>query len=153
MVLFKKAPDVNRCRAFCVKRFANGENSRASHLAGLDAAADTVGIVKDRCDVKNGGKAPAGKHLFHLQREFDRGESFGVQQAGGEDVHMAVPEAGGDDHAFAIDDGDGARQARGFGGGGGANSSDAAIVNNDGGVFDRGHVGREINLCANEGEV
>jgi hypothetical protein len=70
--------------------------------------------------------------------ESSENEFFRMEQAGREDVHVAVPEAGGDDHAFAVDDGDGAGEARRLGGGAGADGSDASVVNEDGGVFERG---------------
>ena len=110
-----------------------------SRFAAQDfAVADGEGDFGEDGDVLGGGETPAGEHGFELRGEFGGGEFFRMEQAGREDVHVAVPEAGGDDHAFAVDDGDGAGEARRLGGGAGADGSDASVVNEDGGVFERG---------------
>jgi hypothetical protein len=58
-----------------------------------------------------------------------------MEQAGREDVHVAVPEASGDDQALAVDDRDGACEARGSGGGAWADGGNATVVNENGSFF------------------
>ena len=96
VIFFEKSPNVDGSPALRIKRLAGGENARTANFAGVDALSDSFGVVENRCEIKHSREAPVGEHLLELRGEFTQGETFGVEKARSEDMHMTVPETCGD---------------------------------------------------------
>ena len=147
---FEKSLHVNGRSAFPPERFADGENPGPFYFAGFHAMTDEIRVLEDGPDVKDRGEAPARQHLFELGSELLGRKFLGVEQAGREDVDVAVPKASRNDQPFAVNYG---RVAWNFDDGRRTDGDDAAVADKDGAVFDRWFCGRGVNLCADQSEV
>lgn len=137
-------------RSFDPEGLADGEDSGSFYFSGFYSLADGVRVGQHRGYVEDRSKTPTRENFLQLRSKLLGREFFGVEQAGSEDMHMAVPETGGHGAALAVDH---CRVARDFDGCRWPYGNDAAIMHDNGSVFDWGFGGRGINSCMNQSEV
>ena len=101
MVFAEKIAHINRLDR--PNRFAHGENPRSPKFAAADSAAKGKSIVENGADIEDSGESPAVEHQVEFVVEFRRRSGAGLEEFGGEDVHMTIPKTSSDRQSFAVD--------------------------------------------------